>query len=231
MRTIKKNLIVYFFTLLTFLPAPLLAQNPQEDVDIFITRIAIFSNLLTNAGLLLKDSSVYTTNEINFSAPSISSIYGTEIDKTQNDKHRYSNLQDFALATSFDCKNNLLAISSNTSLSCGIEFKLDHWRSPDKDARNTEGFIVSINPLVQLKYSIGKGYLFALSSIGVSSLDKIHLGNRNKGTLFQFSDTVALGFSIYNIDMGVRFNHFSNLDITKENPGLNFYSLFVKLAI
>ena len=57
--------------------------------------------------------------------------------------------------------------------------------------------------------------------IGIAFLSDTLIDNKNMSSSFQFEDRISIGITRDNIDMYVRYMHYSNGGIKKPNDGIN----------
>ena len=109
------------------------------------------------------------------------------------------------------------------------EAVLGQWRVPE--ARNiTE---LGYSPVLRLESPGMAGTFFVEASIGVRLLSHTWLSQRNTlSTAFQFADMAGVGVQWGQgpgaQTVGLRFQHQSNADIKKPNPGINFIMLYYR---
>ncbi|MDR2990689.1 MAG: acyloxyacyl hydrolase [Burkholderiaceae bacterium] len=111
------------------------------------------------------------------------------------------------------------------------EIALGQWRVPD--ARNiTE---LGYSPVFRLEKPGASGTFFVEGSIGVRLLSHTRLAPRSTlTTTYQFADMAGIGMQWGQgtgaQTVGLRFQHQSNADIKKPNPGINFIMLYYSYA-
>jgi hypothetical protein len=112
------------------------------------------------------------------------------------------------------------------------EIALGQWRVPD--ARNiTE---LGYSPVFRLEHPSASGTFFVEGSIGVRLLSHIRLAqNTTLTTAYQFADMAGVGMQWGQgpgaQTVGLRFQHQSNADIKKPNPGIDFLILYYRYAL
>ena len=112
------------------------------------------------------------------------------------------------------------------------ELVLGEWRVPH--ARNiTE---LGYSPVLLLERPGARGTFFVEGSIGARLLSHTKLGPHSPlTTAYQFADMVGAGVQWGQgagaQTVGLRFQHQSNSDIKKPNPGINFWMLYYRHAL
>ncbi len=87
---------------------------------------------------------------------------------------------------------------------------------------------VGITPVFRWQRNDKKGF-YVEGGIGANLLSETYnnAGHRN-GTLFQFGDHAGLGYVFGNgVDLGVKYQHFSNGGMSNDNDGVDFTELRV----
>lgn len=81
---------------------------------------------------------------------------------------------------------------------------------------------IGITPVFRWQQDNKKG-LYIEAGIGAHLFSETYNNNgRRFSTAFQFGDHVGIGYIFNNnLDLGLRFQHFSNAGIKKPNPGVN----------
>jgi lipid A 3-O-deacylase len=116
--------------------------------------------------------------------------------------------------------------SNGTHLGGYWDLTLAHWHA--KKHRNIEGnsqniVAVGITPVFRFQKDTFIGP-YAELGIGAHYLSGLYDNNDDRlSTRFQFGDHVGIGYVFANkLDVGVRYQHFSNGGIKKPNSGVNF---------
>jgi hypothetical protein len=109
------------------------------------------------------------------------------------------------------------------------EVVLGEWRVPD--ARNITEW--GYSPVLRLERPSASGVFFVEGSIGARLLSSIRISpTTTLSTAFQFADMVGVGIQFGQgtgtQTVGLRFQHQSNADIKKPNPGINFAMLYYR---
>jgi len=111
------------------------------------------------------------------------------------------------------------------------EVAIGEWRVPD--ARNiTE---IGYSPVLRLERPNAYGTFFVEASIGARLLSHTWLSSTTTmSTAFQFADMAGIGMQWGKGSgaqtMGLRFQHQSNADIKKPNPGIDFVMLYYRYS-
>ena len=110
------------------------------------------------------------------------------------------------------------------------EAELANWRVPQARDLVELGY----SPVLRLEHPLdgGKAAFFIEGSIGVRLLSHTQVGaDRNLSTAFQFSDELRAGWQWGEQGRhtaGLRFQHISNADIKRPNPGMNFWQVYYR---
>lgn len=98
---------------------------------------------------------------------------------------------------------------TSTVPNLSAEIAASHW--------TPSGDIVEFTPTYRLKF--WQNYYFD-ASLGVSLSDHMTVGGRTAGTLFAFTEGVGVGYDFgNNLEVGIGWRHYSNADISTQNPG------------
>jgi hypothetical protein len=88
---------------------------------------------------------------------------------------------------------------------------------------------ISVYPVLRLDAPpFGPVVPYVEGSVGVNLLTHTWIGDRQMSTAFQFGEFAGVGIAFGDkrqFDVGVRYQHVSNADIKKPNPGLTFGSI------
>jgi len=112
------------------------------------------------------------------------------------------------------------------------EMALGEWRVPDARSITEFGY----SPVLRLERPSATGNLFFFEgSIGARLLSHTWIGpKRALSTAFQFADMIGVGFQWGQGSgaqtVGLRYQHQSNADIKKPNPGVDFLMLYYRYA-
>lgn len=113
------------------------------------------------------------------------------------------------------------------------EFDASYWDGQDEVPGNTEVGEIGITPVFRLQrhqpFASGmRPYLdFA---VGAHLLCENKADNRDLSSAFQFGDYLGLGVQLGaagRVELGYRFQHFSNAGIERPNSGINFHLLHI----
>ena len=91
---------------------------------------------------------------------------------------------------------------------------------------------LSAYPVLRLDFATLGGIVpYVEGAVGVNLLSRTYIGDRQLSTAFQFGEFVGVGIAFGDrrqLDVGVRYQHVSNADIKKPNPGLTYASFVVQ---
>lgn len=106
---------------------------------------------------------------------------------------------------------------------------VSRWDGPSFGTRRTVFTQVGAIPTVRYRFDQRRSAWFADAGLGVSYLDGIYATpDRTFSSRFNFSEVLALGRtfgSSNNMELALRFQHFSNAGLHEPNPGENFVQL------
>jgi lipid A 3-O-deacylase len=113
------------------------------------------------------------------------------------------------------------------------EAYLGHWSAREIGERRSFTQ-VGVLPLVRVRFRGGASPWFVEGGIGVSAMTPVYrTAIKEFSTSFNFIDTVGIGRSLdgqHRHEVSLRFQHISNADIKKPNPGENFLQLRYAIA-
>lgn len=96
-----------------------------------------------------------------------------------------------------------------------------------------EGIVVAgLTPVFRFERVNSPGYIEAGVGLTYFSEKKIH-DSKQVGTHFEFGDILGFGFKFGHLkqhEVGYRVVHYSNAGISKNNPGIDFHELRVKIG-
>lgn len=109
------------------------------------------------------------------------------------------------------------------------EAYVSHWSAPAVGGGRQSLTQLGLVPLLRLRFDQGRSDWFVEAGIGVTWLDKIyHTPDKRFSTAGNFHDTIGIGRSFganRDRELSLRYVHFSNADIKKPNPGVDFLQL------
>ena len=114
------------------------------------------------------------------------------------------------------------------------DFSVAQWRGTRyrNTSEQTQNLTsVGITPVFRWQQDNKKG-MYIEGGIGAHLMSELY-NNENKAfsTRFQFGDHLGLGYVFKNkLDVGLSFQHFSNANIKKPNPGINLYLVRARYA-
>lgn len=126
------------------------------------------------------------------------------------------------------------------NLSGYTELSMSHWRiKPSmRSAHNIRHHSniteAGITPVIRYTYPTRLIQPYTEIGIGAHYLNKSRYGVKNLSTNFQFGDHIGFGLRYQKkqrFELGYRFQHYSNANIKKPNPGINFHVLKLSTSI
>lgn len=107
---------------------------------------------------------------------------------------------------------------------------IGRWHSHDSSGGNHDLTDFGVTPVFRFQQNTLSGLApYAEAAIGFHYISQYHINNsRNMSTNFQFGDHVGVGMRFgerHQYDLGLIFQHLSNADIKRPNPGINFVQL------
>lgn len=116
-------------------------------------------------------------------------------------------------------------------LNLDVELALAHWRARGGTNRHNL-FEAGVSPMFRIEYRGWSVVPYLEAGIGVRGLSRTHTSDEHRySTAFQFSDTVGLGISMGNrqqFSLGYRYQHISNANIKRPNPGVDFNEIYLR---
>jgi hypothetical protein len=107
------------------------------------------------------------------------------------------------------------------------EANAGHWNGRAGTTGNDSITDIGITPVFRLQPHKQDGVTpWVEGAIGFHYLSDTKIGNKNLSTHFQFGDHLGAGVSFgkkQSMELGYRFQHFSNAGIKRPNPGINFH--------
>ena len=112
------------------------------------------------------------------------------------------------------------------------DFNFSHWRvkphvrRQHNITRHTNIIEAGMTPVLLYTFSSVPYQPFAEIGIGLHYLNHSRYGVKNLSTNFQFGDHFGIGCNLNrsgSIRISYRFQHYSNANIRKPNPGINFH--------
>lgn len=125
--------------------------------------------------------------------------------------------------------------SNGTHIGGYWDWTFAHWRGDifqGRDGHVQHINAVGVTPVFRLQRDSLRGW-YAEAGIGVHHLsDRYDNNGRQLSTHFQFGDHLGVGYVFRNgLDLGFRFQHFSNGSIKSPNDGVNFGILRISYAL
>ena len=108
------------------------------------------------------------------------------------------------------------------------EASVGSWKS--SVAGNKRIWDVGFTPVFRLQSKASSGFRPYLDgAVGAHLISDTHIdANRNMGSTFEFGSFAGMGLMFGEkgqFDLGYRFQHLSNADLKKPNPGINFQQI------
>jgi lipid A 3-O-deacylase len=134
-------------------------------------------------------------------------------------------------------ENRLLQGSGQAPLlSYSPHYSASYWTAESRSQGSHTAWDVAAVPMLHWRLlTMRQIALTADVGIGVAYLSKSNIGNRIKGSNFQFSDHVGLGVEhlASKLRAGIGYRHISNANLTNQNNGVDFLggTLEVPLSI
>lgn len=127
--------------------------------------------------------------------------------------------QEFAKENAFLVRNNL-----HTYLEYSVSKMLGS-RYENTDGRSQSLTSVGVTPILRWE----KNGFYGELGIGLNYMsDRYNNAGKKASTKFQFGDLIGIGYQFSNaLEIGVRYQHFSNAGIAQPNPSINFTSIRV----
>jgi lipid A 3-O-deacylase len=109
------------------------------------------------------------------------------------------------------------------------EAYISHWSAEAIGGGRQSLTQLGLVPVLRLRFDQGRSNWFVEAGIGVSWLDKIYrTPDKRTSTAGNFHDMLGVGRSFgpnRDRELSLRYVHFSNADIKKPNPGVDFLQL------
>jgi hypothetical protein len=107
------------------------------------------------------------------------------------------------------------------------ELSAGYWQGRGADT-NYDISDVGFTPVFRIERNSGRG-VYLEAGVGAHLLSRTRINSeRAFSTAFQFGDHIGVGYRFGphgRYDIGYRFQHLSNADIKKPNPGINFQEI------
>jgi len=122
-----------------------------------------------------------------------------------------------------------IAFINNTDLAAYYEFsvaQIEEQKYRNIDGRSHSLTDLGFTPALRWQGTKQQGW-YAEIGVGLNYMSEKYENNRrNASTQFQFGDHAGLGYQFdKNINLLLKFQHYSNADIKKPNPAINFVML------
>ena len=110
------------------------------------------------------------------------------------------------------------------------DLSLGQWTRDAVAGQNGDITEIGLTPSLRLQQNDGKG-LYAEGGIGFHLLSSTSLGPKRFSTSFQFGNHLGAGYRFGAkgaFDLGLRYQHLSNVSIKRPNNGINFTQVRVQ---
>jgi len=85
-------------------------------------------------------------------------------------------------------------------------------------------FAVAISPVFRTTlFSVGQHQINLEAGIGVALISKIKIDDRDLSSSFQFEDRIGFQYKTNNMDIHIRYMHYSNAGLSQPNNGIDIY--------
>ena len=114
---------------------------------------------------------------------------------------------------------NIKWLESKTGYVCGyFELSYNRWEHGGDDVN-----AVAFSPVFQYVFHAGNAtwYPYIEAGIGVACLDDYTINNRDLSSNLLFEDRVGVGIKIKNVDINLRYMHYSNAALKEPNDGID----------
>jgi lipid A 3-O-deacylase len=116
-------------------------------------------------------------------------------------------------------------------LNLDLELALAHWNA--KGGTNSRNlFEAGISPMFRVEYRGWRVVPYLEGGIGVRGLSRTKTSDEHRySTAFQFADTIGVGISMgdrQQFSVGYRYQHISNANIKRPNPGVDFNEVYLR---
>lgn len=117
--------------------------------------------------------------------------------------------------------------SKNFNISGRWEINANYWSSTKTNPQNASGYIVGLTPVFH--YSWKKQPIIPYFELGGGPqyLSNATIENDFKSTQFQFGSILGIGIKNQYFELGYRYLHISNANISAPNPATDFHNLHI----
>lgn len=117
----------------------------------------------------------------------------------------------------------------NSEVTGQTEAYISHWSAQAIGGGRQSLTQLGLVPVLRLRFDQGRSNWFVEGGIGVTWMDKTyHTPDKQFSTVGNFHDMLGIGRSFganRERELSLRYVHFSNADIKKPNPGVDFLQL------
>lgn len=117
-----------------------------------------------------------------------------------------------------------LANVGNVRISNYLHAAYAKWQSYDDGTQEGANNVLEFIPTFRIGWSQNSFLSYVETSIGVALFSSTEINDRNFGSNFQFTDSMAFGGYVDRWDWSFQFQHYSNNSIELPNNGINFYN-------
>lgn len=98
------------------------------------------------------------------------------------------------------------------------------WQSYEDSTQEGANNVLEFIPTFRLDWNPNSFLGYVETSIGVALFSSTEINDRDFGSNFQFTDSMAVGGYVGRWDWSLQFQHYSNNSIELPNNGINFYN-------
>jgi len=117
-----------------------------------------------------------------------------------------------------------LANVGNLRISNYLHAAYAKWQSYDDGTQEGANNVLEFIPTFRIGWSQNSFLSYVETSIGVALFSSTEINDRNFGSNFQFTDSMAFGGYVDRWDWSFQFQHYSNNYIELPNNGINLYN-------
>lgn len=118
-----------------------------------------------------------------------------------------------------------LAYVGDLRISNYLHLAYAKWQSYEDSTQVGANNVLEFIPTFRIGWSPNSWLSYVETSIGVALFSSTEINDRQFGSAFQFTDSMAFGGYAGNWDWSFQFQHYSNNSIQLPNNGINFYNL------
>jgi len=185
-------------------------------------KTALIFILLININIFANESLIWRTAMFS----TIFTFYGTNFFETTESGMDLGNYEDVYFARihlRWKFKNNL-ANFGKYSLNSYHSFAFAKWQSEIDVTDKGSITVVEYNPIFRIE-NLNTFSPFLEYSIGTSLISDYEINEHKLGGAFSFNHILGIGYKFNKFNLSLKYQHYSNNGIYKENTGINFYLL------